>query len=723
MRLFIISNRLPLKVSKNGERFVFSRSEGGVATGLESLKMSVERYWIGWPGIVAEKREEQDYIRSYLEKFNFYPVFLSASHIQKYYEGYSNSTIWPLCHYFFSYVQHNESWWESYCEVNALFRDTALKYIGEDDIVWIQDYQLMLLPGMLRKALPFISIGYFHHIPFPAYELFRILPEKEKLLNGLLGADLVAFHTHDYMRYFITASHRISRVNFNEEEVQLVNRIVHVAAFPMGINFRLYYDCSLDPVVQSHIVRLKQTLGGHKLILTVDRLDYSKGILHRLKGFTLFLQENPEYCGKVSLVMIIVPSRAQVEKYADLKMKIDEMIGAVNGQYATLDWIPIHYFYHGFSFEELAALYYIADVALVTPLRDGMNLVAKEYVAAKRDKPGVLVLSEMAGAAIELPQALIVNPNDIAEIAMAIGRALEMPLGEQLIKLHAMQDVISRQTVDKWASDFVETLARVREKNNVLYRKLIGQENLSVIRTAYQHAVHRLIMLDYDGTLVGFQELPEEAIPSEDLYFILKSFVSDAQNTVVICSGRDHQTLEKWFGSLPLQLAAEHGAFYKERDCWEKKVDKELWDDEVIHLIQQVIRRTPGSMLEVKQTALVWHYRNVSDWLAYVREKQLIDLLREPCERLGLQIMRGNRIVEIKSPAYTKGAVVKELLRKNRFDFLMAIGDDTTDEDMFKAMPFGAFTIKVGNISDNARYNLCAQSQTLPFLKNLLSGC
>lgn len=720
MRLFIISNRLPLKAQKTGKEFKFTRSEGGLATGLDSLEMSLEKYWIGWPGIYAENEKEREKIRTYLEKFHYFPVFLSPAQIRDYYEGYSNSTVWPLCHYFFSYVQYDSSFWEAYRQVNQLFCEIAVPLIRPDDIVWVQDYQLMLLPALLRKHFPSVSIGYFHHIPFPSYELFRVLPEKAEVLKGLLGADLIAFHTHDYMRHFSIAVQRVCNLNFCFGEVRLVNRFAQVDAFPMGINYPLYYDCILRPEVESAFCRLSQNLGKYKLILTVDRLDYSKGILHRLRGFELFLEKHPEYRGKVSLVMIVVPSRDQVKKYADLKMKMEEMLGAVNGRYATLNWTPIHYFYHGFPFEELVALYHLADVALVTPLRDGMNLVAKEYVAAKRERTGVLILSEMAGAAIELPEAILINPNDINEIEKALCKALQMPEQEQLKKIKRMQQVISRQTVNKWASDFVTELRTIRQRNDVLCRKLIESDLKDRIRAAYHKALHRLIMLDYDGTLVGFTEEPQDAVPGTELYEILRRLVEDRKNKVVICSGRDQETLERWFGYLPLEIAAEHGAFYKAQGHWIQNIHGELWNQEIVSLLQQMIDKTPGSILEIKRTSMVWHYRNVNNWLAGVREKQLVNFLKEPCARLGLQIMRGNKIIEIKSPVCTKGAVVQKLLEKEDYDFMMAVGDDTTDEDMFRAMPPGAITIKIGELSENARYNLAKQSQTLPFLKDLL---
>ncbi|HKM45097.1 MAG TPA: trehalose-6-phosphate synthase, partial [Dysgonamonadaceae bacterium] len=403
MKLIILSNRLPVKIEKedNGE-FTITPSEGGLATGLGSLDTEARKIWIGWPGIYTDDEEERKEITERLNELDFYPVFLTDDHIEKYYEGYSNSTIWPLCHYFFSYIEYKKEYWESYQEVNQLFCDAAIPLIEDEDIIWVQDYQLMLLPGMIREEKSKVSIGYFHHIPFPSYELFRVLPERETVLNGLLGADLIGFHTHDYMRHFISAIYRVLQLESKLDEIQLSDRMVHVDTFPMGINYDHYHDAVLEPKVKEYVKEIRKNIGDESIILSVDRLDYSKGILHRLEGFSQFLENHPEYLGKVSLAMIVVPSRDQVDMYADLKIKIDETIGNINGQYSELGWTPVHYLYRSFEFEELIAMYHTADIALVTPLRDGMNLVAKEYIATKHSNSGVLILSEMAGAAIEL---------------------------------------------------------------------------------------------------------------------------------------------------------------------------------------------------------------------------------------------------------------------------------------------------------------------------------
>ena len=721
MKLYIISNRLPVKVADQDGTFVFSRSEGGLATGLDSLQTPYEKHWIGWPGICTDNDDDRQKIGNKLEDLNFHPVFLSDAQIKNYYEGYSNSTIWPLCHYFFAYTLYKNCFWESYKEVNQYFCDEICRLVRPGDKIWIQDYQLMLLPGMLRKIYPDLSIGYFHHIPFPSYELFRVLPERAEILEGLLGADFIAFHTHDYMRHFISAAERVLHVDFKLDEAQIGNRVVRIDALPMGVNYELYHAASSKPEVREAIDRMEQLFGNNKLILSVDRLDYSKGILHRLWGFAAFLEHHPEYRGKVTLAMVIVPSRDQVGSYAELKTKIDEEIGSINGKYSTMNWTPVCYFYHGFSFEELAAMYNMADIALVTPLRDGMNLVAKEYVATKSGNPGVLILSEMAGAAVEMTDALLINPNDTGQIEQAICRALEMPEQEQMKRLECMQKVISLQTVNKWAADFVSEWNDTCLKNDHLRKKRMSIKAISLIKQNYDKAKQRLILLDYDGTLAAIKLRPEDAEPTPELIATLKQLADDPANHVVINSGRDHLTLEKWLGNLPLALAAEHGAFSKENGIWHKNTQKADWSSGLLSILNLFVQKTPHSHLEKKETALAWHYRESDAWLGGLRAQQLVNTLVTTCIQQKLQIIQGDKVVEIKSSDYDKGSEVKRQLDKRRYDFILAMGDDTTDEDMFKALPKSAVNIKIGYVSESAAYNVQSQTEVLPFLQ-ILAG-
>ncbi len=721
MKIMIIANRLPVKIERDGDSFIVKRSEGGLATGLGSLETEAEKYWIGWSGIHTDDEAERKEITEKLHELNYHPVFLSAEQIENYYEGYSNSTIWPLCHYFFSYIEYQSAYWEAYQAVNTLFCKESIPFIESNDIIWVQDYQLMLLPKMIRDKKPKVSIGYFHHIPFPSYELFRVLPEREEVLEGLLGADLIGFHTHDYMRHFISAIYRVLDLNCNLDEINLKDRIVHVDAFPMGINYEQYHSAPSRPEVKKAADMLLKKGENQTTILSVDRLDYSKGILHRLAGFAQFLENHPEYHEKVILAMIVVPSRDTVDMYTDLKMKIDQAIGEINGKYAKPGWNPIHYYYRGFAFNELLAMYSLAEIALVSPLRDGMNLVAKEYLATKNETSGVLILSEMAGAAIELQEAIIINPNDTKEIEAAILKALTMEEEEKRIRLEKMQKRISTQTVKKWANDFVKEMLFIKEQNKQILQKIVGRRQLNQIKKSYKQAAKRLIMLDYDGTLAPFVKNPEDAIPTQELLDLLKELTSDKKNKVVINSGRNHQVLDKWFQGLSLDFAAEHGAFYKENGTWHKnEIASDLMDEEILEIIHHTIDKTPRSHLEEKEASLVWHYRNVDVWLAELREKQLINALMGPCSRLNLQIVPGNKIVEIKSPHYNKGSEVARLLAKDTYDFVLAIGDDTTDEDMFRAVPDDSISIKVGSFSPAAKYRIPLQSSVIPFFKKLI---
>lgn len=716
-RLLIVSNRLPIKVAFTNGAVELKRSEGGLATGLDSLDTQYEKHWVGWPGIYPENDEQKLLITQTLEKSNIHPLYLGREDIQYFYEGYSNSVLWPLCHYFFAYVQYDVKYWEAYQRVNNLFYEFTMQVAAKDDIIWVQDYQLMLLPRLIRKGIPAARIGYFLHIPFPSYELFRVLPEREELLKGILGADLIGFHTNDYMRHFISSVYRILGIDYKLNNLYYENRIVQVDSFPMGINFDLYYNAfGNKEVVKSYNQYIKQ-FGNSKVILSVDRLDYSKGILHRLRAFDMFLNDHPEFHGKVSLVMIVVPSRDNVEKYQDLKVKVDETIGAMNGKYSNVSWMPVYYFYRGLPFEQLVAMYIYADIALVTPLRDGMNLVAKEYVASRNDSTGVLILSEMAGAVVELMDSIKVNPNNIVDIKNAIHQALTMPIEEQKERMIKMQKVIKSQNIQKWADDIISELENVGNKRDELYGKLISQEKRNEIARKFQTSAKRLLLLDYDGTLTPFFNDPLKAEPGESLLVLLDKLLKFHHTIVAIISGRDYTTLGEWFKDKRLVLFAEHGAFYRENNIWVRNYPPdENWKTEIGLLIQKITDKTPGSFVEMKNSAIVWHYRKTDSWLAELREKQLIESLVYPCSKLNLQIMRGNKIVEVKVPGVNKGLCAQQLLKKNEWDFILSIGDDTTDEDMFKALPPCAYTIKVGMGSENAHYNVPSYLDVLELL-------
>ena len=467
-RIVIVSNRLPFTVVQDGEGIQFIESVGGLATGLRMLLTSTqsslsgesELVWVGWPGSTIRDEIRDEVRAKALSEFSCCPVFLSEQDLENFYQGFCNETIWPLFHYFPTYARYDEAYWEQYRKVNESFSVTLLDAIRPDDTVWIHDYHLMLLPHLLRKALPKLRIGFFLHIPFPQFEIFRLIPGKWRrgILEGLLGADLIGFHTHDYGEYFLRSVQRILGYGHRMGQLTVAGRLVKVGAFPMGIDFNKFYDAANLADVQKEREELERRLGDSKIVLSVDRQDYSKGILHRLQGFEAMLETHPEWRGKVTLIMLVVPSRIGIADYEGMKKRIEELVGKINGRFGTISWAPIIYQYRSLPFPSLAAMYAISHVALVTPLRDGMNLVAKEYVATRHDKTGVLVLSEMAGASKELPEAIIINPNNREEIADALKTALEMPREEQIRRNVIMQNRLRRYDVARWAMDFLTEL-------------------------------------------------------------------------------------------------------------------------------------------------------------------------------------------------------------------------------------------------------------------------
>ncbi len=723
-RLIIISNRLPVTIDRKEGGLHFHPSAGGLATGLNSLDAAIDRQWIGWPGRAIDNLWEQEAIRNELSKDGLIPVFLSQKEIELFYEGFSNKVIWPHFHYFTQFTTYEESFWEAYREVNRKFASIVIKHLKKDDIIWVHDYQLLLLPQMIREAYPDSCIGFFLHIPFPSYEIFRILPWRRQILEGMLGADLIGFHTFGYMRHFLSATYRITGNEHSFGKLTLDDRLVNVDVFPMGIDYDKYAFPQADIFREDKTLKIRQLAKGKKLIISIDRLDYTKGIPQRIEAFKRFISENPQFRTKVTLVLIVVPSRSNVAQYQDLKNEVETLVGEINGAFGTFDWVPIQYFYRSLDFNELTTLYRVAEVALITPLRDGMNLVAKEYIAAKEEsKKGVLILSEMTGAANELTDAIIVNPQDSSDMVKALKTALEMNGKEQAYRLEKMQERLKRNTVKHWAETFLKEQINLMETQKLQHSRILNKEVKTELLHAYDHAKKRLIILDYDGTLMNFQTEPKAVVPDEGLLEILKMLKNRRGNRILVNSGRDKTTLESWLGHLEIDLVAEHGVWIKKEGDWE--VDGSLekgWKKEIRPVLENLVERTPGSFVEEKEFSLVWHYRMIDKGLGEKRVREFRDVLLYLTANLDLQVLEGNKVVEIKNAGVNKGKAMKQWLSESDWDFILAIGDDHTDEDTFKAMPPEAFTIKVGLGKTAARFYLISVKDVRELLKALVKN-
>jgi trehalose 6-phosphate synthase/phosphatase len=722
-RLIIIANRLPFNIAKRTGKFHFRPSPGGLATGLSSLSDSYEQLWMGWPGITSDKltANDKEQIRERLFAENCLPIFLPKKQIDRYYLGFCNKTIWPIFHYFPERAAYEDKFWETYKQVNQTFCDEVMKVIKAGDNIWVHDYQLMLLPKLLREKLPELEIGFFLHIPWPSYELFRLLPWRNEIIDGLLGADLIGFHTYDYVRHFLSSVSRIMGFEHLLGKVSLGNRVAKVDAFPMGIDCEKYSQAISKAGVRNEAEKIRREMGKRKIIISVDRLDYTKGIIERLEAYDLFLSQNPKYKEKVTLIMVAVPSRTGVEDYKMLRNRLEQLVGRINGEHGTMGWIPVWYLYRFLPFKRITALYNAADVALVTPLRDGMNLIAKEFLATKTDGRGVLILSEMTGAASELGEALIVNANNKGTIIKAIKEALEMPLLEQMERNRLMQERLRRYDISRWSSDFLNTLFNIKKTQQELSVRKLSETTRKKLVSDYAKSRKRLLLLDYDGTLVGFKGKPAQAEPDEEIRSLLQSLSSNANNTVVIISGRDRETLEKWLGNLKVELVAEHGGWIRQKnEDWQSlEPSTGEWKNTIRPILELYSDRTAGSSIEEKDFCLVWHYRKADPELAYLREQELRGTLLNLTENLDVGVFEGNKIIEIRKVGVNKGRAAELWLERENWDFLLAAGDDYTDEEMFNVLPKEAYSIKVGINISKAQFNVDDVKEIRLLLKEL----
>jgi len=733
-RIFMIANRLPMELQEIDAQKQLVTRRDGFASGLKRFYESHDIKWIGRAGMDINDVSETEKMNfdNQFRSNNCIPIYLDQPLKEAYLEGFCDNTLWPTFNYFSQKAKYDPVNWEAYKHVNQLYSDLISRYIQDGDILWIHDYHLALLPKMIRSRFPNVSVGYFQHIPFPSYEVFRLLPWRLEILEGILGADLIGFHTYDYQRHFMSSVSRLLGQETFFNRIRLDDRILKIDAFPKGIDFELFDSMArtLDEQSESRDSEISRDLKAfhavnpnRKVVLSIDRLDYTKGIPDRVKAFELFLTNHPEYVDQVSLFLYVFPSRENVEDYQRLKRQLDEIVGRVNGQYGSTSWMPIWYFYKSIEIEESIELYCNADVALITPVRDGMNLISKEYLACRHDNTGVLILSEMAGASKELGESFIVNPNNSEEVAEAIFQALNMPIQEQVNSNSVLRKRLKIYNEERWANDFIAGLEDVKELQESNYTKKVSSRFRKELSDTYKDSKQRIIFLDYDGTLTGFHKDPQMAVPNEELYKIIKHLTEDKKNTIVIISGRDKETLSKWFDQYKsLAFIAEHGVWIKNPDSdWamSDQIDKD-WMEIIRPVLENYVDRTPRSLIEQKNYSLVWHYRDSDLDLGTQRSWELKDDLKTFIANLNLEIMDGDKVIEIKNAGINKGRAALNKLGGNPYDFILALGDDWTDEFTFNALPEEAYTIKVGTKSTAAKYYIDDVTAVRSLLKEIV---
>jgi len=730
-RLILASNRLPVHIQENGKDFLIERADEQTISGLRDFYRANNPKWIGLTGI--EHRQltipEQKRLKIQLKEYDCIPLFPDRKELNLHLHGFSRNTIWPLFHYFTDYVTYHDEAWQAYKTVNQLYAQTICDILEEGDILWIHDYHLMLLPGMIRDIKPGTTIGLFLHIPFPSFEIFRMLPWRTELIEGMLGADLIGFQIYDFARHFMSSVRRLMGYDTVFNRISIGERTLKVDVFPKGIDYVRFKERAKDAQdskskisrIRAEMEMFRQSANDIKLILSIDKLDYTKGIPQRLRAFELFLQTFPQYLEKVIFIVQALPSGETSKSFYELKSKVDELVGRINGNYGTITWTPVRYLNQEFSLGERIDIYALSDIALIIPHRDGMNLVSKEFVASRFNGKGVLILSELAGASKELHEALLVNPNNLQEVINALKEAVEMPEEEQIRRNEVMNKRLSRYTVERWANEFIESLEGVKELQEVTLTRKVNRTRMYEIINAYKNASSRILFLDYDGTLSWFKKNPDDAKPDEELYHILTALTSDAKNTVIIISGRDKETLGRWFDpSWNMHFIAEHGVWLREPGSeWHmmEQIDNK-WMESVEPLLEYYVDHTPKSFIEYKNFSLVWHYRKADPDLGIQRAWELKDELRTLTSNLNLEIMDGDKVLEIKYSGINKGKAALQKMGDKSYDFIFAVGDDWTDEYTFDALSnSNAYTIKVGTKTTKASFYI----ESIELVRELLS--
>jgi trehalose 6-phosphate synthase/phosphatase len=698
-KLIVVSNRLPVTYDVDGDGFRLRASSGGLASALAGLPRDERFTWVGWVGdVVADAHQAA--VREELAAQRLAPVFLTAQEEQLYYKSACNEVIWPLCHYFVSKVDYRPEAWDAYVAVNQLFADAVLAQCeGDEATVWVHDFHLMLLPRLLRMRRPDLAIGFFLHIPFPSSETYRLLPPREAVLQGLLGADHVAFHTSDYALHFRRACLRVLGMPSERDEIEFEGRRVRIGVHPIGPDVGHFQRWLADPATDAQLAELRQSYGKTKLVLGIERLDYSKGVLLKLDAFERFLARNPAHAAEVTLLQVIVPSRLASPEYQQLKSRIEQRVAEINGRYGRPGVVPVHYMHRSVSPAELTALYRFAHLAMVTPMRDGMNLVAQEYVLCQVDDDGMLLLSEFAGAAQVLSGAILVNPWDVERTAQAIEDGLNMRLTDRRSRMQAMRRRVEALDCRAWAQGCLDALRRAaskrREDSGVLR---VDEATFAAVAQRADGAVRRVLLLDYDGTLREISRRPTLATPTDELLQLLAALAAAPRVQVHVVSGRDRETMGDWLGSLPIWLCAEHG--YAARapggDWTVREVDLS-WMPRVRKVLEQVADDVPHSFVEAKAASLAWHYRLADLDYGTWRARELQNALEQVLANEPAEVLHGNAVIEVRSAAVHKGVYARSVLDSAPVGtFVLAMGDDRTDDDLFKVLPADAVSVRVG---------------------------
>jgi trehalose 6-phosphate synthase/phosphatase len=723
-RCLLVSNRLP--VAYNSKHNVFTPSSGGLVSAIKGLDSAKVGFDFEWMGILTDDvdHEKINSLRSTpIGNLPSHPIIVAKDTYDAYYNLYCNNVLWPLFHYERNMVRHNLDGWEAYQTVNELVANAILEEVKPGDIVWVHDFQLLLVPGLVKDRRPDLKVGFFLHIPFPSSEIFRELPQRKEILQSLVRADLVCFHDLSYLNHFRSSVQRILGEDLSSDMG---------GVYPISIDTEHFMSLTDKPETQEFIDKYKKNKKNMKWILGVDRLDYIKGLLLKLSAFRAFLKRYPEEREKVQFVQIVIPSRTEVPEYKQLKDELEQLVSSINGEFGSPAWMPIQYIYHSVSEYELSALYQLSEVLHIGSRRDGMNLVSLEYVMSQKDDhPGVILLSEFAGAHSTLSYAMSINPWNIHDTASRIKDALHHPEVKKRGEMNAMKDFLRKYTSSDWAKLILRDLVK-EPISRKLVQPLSEDGKFDWMKDINGKRV--LFFCDMDGTLAPISSYPQDVRLHEQTIELLQRVAQNKHCEFVVVSGRDKEFLEEQFldNDFEFPLAACHGAYsYSPKDnLWHNLIpnDSTKWKETVIEILELYTLRTPGSFVEDKGHALTWHYRNSPREFADFLANKLFFELEDTLAGQPVQVNRGKKVIEVKSIHANKGYFVQQWIQgqNKKPDIVVAIGDDTTDEDMFGILQerrdIQPYCIKVGKDSTQAHYFINEQNSVNKFLQNFLSA-
>lgn len=736
----IVANRLPVERDPDSDEW--RTSPGGLVTALEPIVREQGCKWVGWIG--AADTDHEPFVH---DKMSLFPVSLSEDEVEGYYEGFSNGTLWPLYHDAIVHPRFHRAWWTTYVAVNRKFAERVAEVADEGAFVWVHDYQLQLVPSLLRKLRPDVTIGFFLHIPFPSVGLFAQLPWRRGIIEGLLGANVVGFQRAEDSAKFRDVAERYANVTVSEDQLVVFDdddkpsRRVLVRDFPISIDVQAYEALAARDDLRENAQRIRSSFGPDRaIVLGVDRLDYTKGLLHRLKAFEELLNDGELDPAEAVLVQVASPSREQVEEYQVIREEVEATVGRINGRFGTVDHTPVVYLHRGHTQEETVSLFLAADVLAVTSLRDGMNLVSKEYVACRLDDTGVLVLSEFAGAADELHESLIVNPHDIEGLKSALMRAIHMPKAEQKRRMQMMRLTLGQNDVARWADRFISAVDEMAEApvEYVIPEPMDGvsasdaplPDDLMSELERLASAPEIIVACDFDGTLAPIVPRPEDARILPEALNALEALGRHAGTQVVLLTGRALSSLREIFPeSTRWATAGSHGAEFDPGvhhhlypQGMGPLLDGELSPVELsryellVRRLNRALGTEPDVQIEAKPLGVAVHVRRVRD---PERAEELLDTASAVAALDGVAAGHGKAVREFTVRGADKGSALARIREVFPSVPVLFIGDDVTDEDVFKRLGDGDVGVKVGDQPTVARHRIADPHEVVRMLETL----